>query len=87
LINSRGCHDQNNAQQITRLFRRSPQAGRAKTLPSHYDLLRITASASAQHSFSLVPVARDAAASFSATASPEGRDVRGQQRRRRQCNC
>jgi hypothetical protein len=42
LINSRGSHAGNNAQQIASLFSRSPQAGRAKNLPSHYDLLLIT---------------------------------------------
>ena len=42
MINSRGSHAGNNAQQIASLFSRSPQAGRAKNLPSHYDLLLIT---------------------------------------------
>jgi antirestriction protein ArdC len=41
LINSQGSHAGNNAQQIASLFSRSPQAGRAKNLPSHYDLLLI----------------------------------------------
>jgi hypothetical protein len=42
LINSRGSHAGNNAQQIASRFSRSPQADRAKNLPSHYDLLLIT---------------------------------------------
>jgi hypothetical protein len=39
LINSRGSHAGNSALQIASRFSRSPQAGRAKNLPSHYDLL------------------------------------------------
>jgi hypothetical protein len=41
LINSRRSHAENNAQQIASLFSQSPQAGRAKNLPSYYDLLLI----------------------------------------------
>ena len=73
VINSRGSHAGNNAQQIASLFSRSPQAGRAKNLPSHYDLLLIIGGTVQRHALHLLsgrprPARRDLSARSSTQA-------------------